>query len=190
MGETNWEQLDEEVVVLQARAGDLKAFDLLARRYRPAVLAIARSFLPSDEAQDAAQDSLILAYKNLGLLGDAGRFGSWLYAVTRNRCLRLRDGLKRLPATIDEIIVAYAPAIAERIEEDRRATILREALAKLDEDHRLAVELHYLEGWTAAQIAGFLSLPLSTVKWRLHTARTKLRNRLWSLEESNEPELK
>lgn len=190
MAKTNWEGLDEEILVLQARAGDLGSFDLLARRYRPAVIAIARSIMPHEEAQDVAQDSLIIAYKNLGLLRDPSRFGSWIGAVTRNRCLRLREGAKRIPTPIDEIIVAYAPAIVERIEENRRADLLLQALEKLDEDHRIVVELHYAEEWTTSQIADFLSLPQSTVKWRLHTARTKLRDRLWTLEEPSESELK
>jgi len=91
---------------------------------------------------------------------------------------------------LDEVIVAYAPSIVERLLEDERGKEIRCAVAGLPADIREATGLHYLQGWTAGQIAEFLSTPLTTIKWRLHTARRLLRTRLTALEEYDEPKRK
>ncbi len=52
------------------------------------------------------------------------------------------------------------------------------AIEDLPEDQRIVAELFYLEEWSTHQIGEFLSLPVTTVKWRLHVARKSLRPRL------------
>lgn len=177
---------DEGMLVVAARAGDLKAFDVLARRYRPAAVALASQTLPAETAEDAAQDSLLAAFKSLPSLEDAERFGAWLGAIVRHRSRRLGRERSRAPLALDEVIVAYAPAIVSRLQEDESAKRIRCAISKLPEDIRVAAALRFLQEWTAPEIAGFLSLPLTTVKWRLHTARMLLRDRLAFLEEIDE----
>lgn len=177
---------DEQALVAAAQAGDLAAFDTLARRYRRASVILARQILPSEAADDAVQDALLAAYKSLPLLQDTERFAPWLAAIVRNRARRLAKGSRSEPAPLDQVIVAYAPAVLERLIEDQRAERMRCALMELPTDLREPTELHYLEHWSAPQIASFLDLPLSTVKWRLHTARGKLRKRLRTLEEEDE----
>ena len=174
---------EERMLVSAAQAGDLAAFDLLARRYRPAAVTVARQTLSVEAAEDAAQDALLSAFKALPSLGDVDRFSAWFGAIVRHRARRLGRERSKAPLALDEMIVAYAPSIVARLSEDERSQQVRCAVSRLPEDLREATALHYLQGWTAAQIAEFQSLPLSTVKWRLHTARRLLRNRLAALED-------
>ena len=55
----------DEVLVLGAILGDLKAFEELVLRYRPAVVRLARTVVGADDAEDVAQDALLLAFKAL-----------------------------------------------------------------------------------------------------------------------------
>jgi RNA polymerase sigma-70 factor (ECF subfamily) len=170
-------------VVAAAQAGDLAAFDILARKYRRASVVLARQIVSAEAAEDAVQEALLSAYKALPLLDDATRFAPWLAAIVRNRARRVARGSRLQPVPLDSVIVAYAPGIVQRMIEDHREESLRCALSKLAPDVRELVELHHLEHWSAPQIAQFLDLPLSTVKWRLHAARKELRSRLLVLEE-------
>lgn len=172
------------MLVVAAQAGDLAAFDLLARRYRPAAVTVARQTLPLEAAEDAAQDALVSAFKALPRLERPERFPAWLGAIVRHRARRLGRERSKEPLALDEVIVTYAPSIVARLQEDEESKIVRCAVAGLPPDAREAAELHYLQDWTAPQIADFLALPLTTVKWRLHTARRLLRSRLASLEET------
>jgi RNA polymerase sigma-70 factor (ECF subfamily) len=190
MAQTKWEQSDELTLVIAARAGDLAAFDILARRYRPAAVTVARQLLSLEAAEDAAQDALLSAFKALPKLTDPARFAAWLGAIVRHRSRRLVRGIAEAPLALDAVIVAYAPAIVERLREDERASQVRCGVSGLPAEIREPTELHYLQHWSAPEIADFLGLPLSTVKWRLHTGRRLLRNRLASLEENDEPEWK
>lgn len=183
MVRTNWEHSGETTLVMAAQAGHLAAFDILARRYRPAAVTVARQLLPLEAAEDAAQDALLSAFKALPQLADPDRFSAWLGTIVRHRARRIgREGAEA-PLALDTVIVAYAPSIVARLHQDERSKEVRCAVSKLPPEIREATELHYLQEWTAPQIAEFLALPLSTVKWRLHTARRLLRNRLASLEE-------
>ena len=190
MERLNWKQMDEEALVIAAQAGDLAAFDVLARRYRPAAITLARQLLPIEAAEDAAQDSLISAFKALPMLENIERFPAWFASIVRHRARRLGRNGSNAPLALDEVIVSYAPSIVARLIEDERIQHIRCAVSSLPAEIREATDLHYLQEWTAPQIADFLSLPLTTVKWRLHTARRLLRDRLADLEKYDESEWK
>ena len=79
----------DELLVVAAILGNLDAFEELVLRYRPAVVRLARTIVGAEQAEDVAQDSLLLAFKALPTIEDPGRFAAWLSAITRNRALRL-----------------------------------------------------------------------------------------------------
>ena len=185
-----WDRSTEAALVIAAQAGDLGAFDRLSQRYRPALVAVAGQILRSrDLAEDAAQDALLSAYGALPQLDDATRFGGWIASIARNRAMRMARGERRLTTPIDEIVLAYLPSITADLEQAELETSLRSAIAELAQELRTIVELYYLSEWPVQDISRFLDLPVTTVKWRLHTARQKLRRNLWiSIEENHERE--
>src|SRR5579862_3033331 len=159
MRRVSWEQSDEETIVIAARAGDLAAFDQLARKYRPALVTIARQLLRGECAEDAAQDTLLAAFKALPRLQDPKRFSAWLGSIIRHRSRRLGRQAKPF-VPLDQVILSYAPSIVERLQEDERSERIGKAIEGLPEELRNAAGLHYLQDWTTAQIAEFLGLPL------------------------------
>ncbi len=181
-----------EPLVLNALLGDLEAFDELVRRFRGAVILVAMQSLGSREAaEDLAQETFLLAFKALPQLQDPAHFGGWLCTIARHRARRVgRQEARQEPtedSKLDALILRHSPALAACPEtallRSSEQANLRNALAKLPPDIQLALQLRYFEEWPLARIAEFLSLPLTTIKWRLHRGRELLRLRLTAEEE-------
>lgn len=175
---------DEEQLVWKAKVGDLAAFDQLVRRYRPAAILTARGVLASREmADDAVQDAFISAYKSLPQLADGARFGAWLFSIVRHRAMRIRSGEKIVHQPIDDLIASHVPSIQQRLEEEGDQAEIRCAITQLPPEVQAAVQLYYLNEWSVNDIASYLDLPRTTVKWRLHTGRQQLRALLSGTDE-------
>src|SRR5690242_18546902 len=98
----------DELLVIAAVLGNLEAFEQLVVRYRPAVVRLARTIVGADDAEDVAQDSLLLAFKALPTIEEPRKFAAWLSAITRNRALRFSQSesaklSKRVP--LDEALL-------------------------------------------------------------------------------------
>ena len=78
----------DEVLVVAAILGDLDAFDELALRYRAAVVRAAQAIVGREDAEDVAQDALLLAFKALPSIEEPAKFAAWLSAITRHRAFR------------------------------------------------------------------------------------------------------
>src|ERR1041385_5775111 len=78
----------DELLVVGAILGDLVAFEQLVLRYGPAIVRLARTIVGSDDAEDVAQDALLLAFKALPGIEEPRKFAAWLSVITRHRALR------------------------------------------------------------------------------------------------------
>jgi RNA polymerase sigma-70 factor (ECF subfamily) len=183
----------DEQLVLNALLGDIEAFDELVVRYRNAVIVVATQALGSREAaEDLAQEAFLLAFKALPQLQEPARFGGWICSIARHRAWRISKQEARSEPTedskLDTLILRHSPTLAACPEETllRRSAQaeLREHLSELPPEFQIVLQLRYFEEWPVAQIADFLTLPLTTVKWRLHRGRDLLRRRLTAEEET------
>jgi len=188
MAEMRPENLPDETLVIAAILGDLRSFDALVSRYRAAAYRVAQSIIGnsgagSELAEDAVQESLLLAFKALPSIEEPTKFASWLYAITRHVALRMSQRSRRESnqrVDLDEALLEYCDAFARPFapHDTFEEAWVRTAVDTLDEDHRLALKLRYYDEMPLKRIAGFLDLPLSTVKWRLHRAKQLLREKL------------
>ncbi|HZO87444.1 MAG TPA: sigma-70 family RNA polymerase sigma factor [Chthonomonadaceae bacterium] len=186
---------DRELVGI-ARLGSLEAYDELVGRFRGAVLFVAEQILGSREmAQDVAQEAFLLAFRSLPQLQDPAKFASWLYAITRHRARRVatREGHNEAveASSLERLMTAQGgERAASPLEAVLRSESQASVCALLDElapELQIVLHLFYYEQWPAVRIAEFLSLPLTTVKWRLRSGREQLRRRLVeSLEEKTD----
>jgi RNA polymerase sigma-70 factor (ECF subfamily) len=180
MRRIEWGQVNEETLVLAAQDGDLDAFDELAKRYRTAARIVADRLVDREMAEDVVQDAFLAAYKALPQLKDRRRFGAWFLAIVRHRASRALAGNGRSPEPLtehlDRLIIAAAPSIAQGSYGEN--AVATKALLDLPTDLRDVADLFYLQDWPVSRIASALGLTSATVKWRLHTARQKLRRAL------------
>ena len=167
-------------LVRRARRGEEVAFGLLVERYQRPAYAVALSVTGRHEdAQDAAQESFLVALERLEECRSPEKFGGWLMTIVRNRSKNLvrRESLREM----DEVPAGArsripTPETATEMSELR--ALLREALMALPEVQRHIVLLHDLEGWKHREIAERLELPCGTVRSHLHFARKALRDSL------------
>jgi uncharacterized protein len=176
---------DATLVVL-VLAGERETFTPLLLRYYPSVARLCRRLLgPTPEAQDIAQEAALQAFLRLGELHDATRFGAWLHAIAANlaRMELRRRRMLSLDAVPDgaAMIVLWAagPHTPEEIHAARELhdTIVA-ALGELSDVNRDVVIGFYLDGYSYAELAELLGVPVSTIKGRLFKGRRQLRRTL------------
>lgn len=162
---------DEDLVV-RARQGDERAFELLYERHVPGVLSFCRHMLGDPaEAEDAVQHVFAAAHRELADRDRPLRLKAWLYTVARNRCLSvLRDRHEHPEEAVE-------PSTAGLDEEVQRRADLREVLTDLHDlphDQRAALVLSELEDLSHAEIAGVIGCRVDTVKGLVFRARAGL----------------
>lgn len=172
-------------LVIAALAGNTKAFDVLVHRYRRAMLAVAQQIVqnPTD-AEDVVQDALLRAFEALPQLDDLNRFGAWLHSITRNRALRYHKNISRyeprenMEPDLNRVSDTAATDPANILERELLREAVREAISELPNDYQAVIQLYYWADMPQKRMAEFLSLPLTTVKWRLHKAKELLKTLL------------
>ncbi len=157
----------------RARGGDVEAFAYVATAFRDQLVEWARPFTP--DAEDAAQEALLLAYAKLGELRQPEAFAGWLRALVRSAAIRQARRRKPDALEVVEAIVEEVPDAAEN-RELRQA--VQGAVRQLTPALAAVIEAHYMRGEKLEEMAHTLGLPLGTVKRRLFEAREKLRSKL------------
>lgn len=138
------------------------------RLYRVAI-AILRA---DADAQDAAQEALLRAWKHLPSLKDARYFETWLLRILIRECQRALKLRGKRPLS------AEGHWLESRAAPSDSGADLRDALNQLELKYRLPVVLHYIEGYSYAQVAELLRLSESATAWRVRQGVEKLRNLL------------
>ena len=164
----------DEYLVVSAKAGDRRAFDLLARRWHRKLVAHAWRLTGDGEiAREAAQEGWIEILRGLAGLRDERAFPAWAYRIVSRRCA---GQISRVQArrALDRAIAAEPETCPP---EDRGDEMLRlrAAVRSLPEGQRAAVALFHFEDMSVAETAVALDVPVGTVKTRLMHARRTLR---------------
>src|SRR5262245_64831392 len=163
--------------VTRAMAGDHDAFAALANANVDRMYSIARAIVrDSDRADDATQEALVRAWRELPRLRDPSRFQAWLRRLLVNACY---DEGRRIRGRAEVVLLAdHHPSIADEsagvIDRDR----LDRAFRRLPIEQRVVIVLNHLEGLSHDEIAATLGLPLGTVKSRARYALAGLRSAL------------
>jgi RNA polymerase sigma-70 factor (ECF subfamily) len=174
---------EDSELVERAQAGEVAAFSELVGRYRDAACGVAYHYLGNfEDVQDAVQEAFVSAYLNLRQLRETGKFGPWLRRITANACaMLLRKRGDRLISTeeVGEEVAMNSSSSAEADSERLAAQIVvRDALSRLPEATRLVTTLFYINGYSHAEIADFLEVPVNTVRSRLQRAKKQLREEM------------
>ena len=177
----------DRLIVERLARGDAAALAELYDLHGRVVFSLALRILADQgEAEDLTQDVFTLAWRNAAKYDAArGAVAAWLLVTTRTRAIDRLRGRRVRPgaATEDDVrrldaIPDAAPSV-ELIAADRQmAGRVRDALAGLPADQRLALELAYFEGLSHSEIGERTGTPLGTIKSRIRTGLTRLRQAL------------
>jgi RNA polymerase sigma factor (sigma-70 family) len=172
-----------ERVVSAAQRGDRRALAMLLSDSHPNVRRFAGTLCASPEdAEDAAQEALVVLYRKIGTLRAAAALASWMFQIVRHECMRrARLGW---PAAAED-------AGTERSAEDTAIAHLElerivAAIAALPDEQRAVVVLRDVQGLSGVATAQALGVSRAAMKSRLHRGRAALRIDLRGPRESPE----
>jgi RNA polymerase sigma-70 factor (ECF subfamily) len=175
------------------RAGDPQAFEDLVRRNTPRLLSVTRRILKNDdEARDAVQQAFVAAFKSREQFHAESLPSTWLHRIAVNKALDLmRARQRRHEDSIEDLLPRFLPnghhterfavwpePIEERIDRDRQAASIREAIDVLPDTFRIVLLLRDIEEMSTEETAQALGITPNAVKLRLHRARMALRTLL------------
>jgi RNA polymerase sigma-70 factor (ECF subfamily) len=167
--------------------GDDERFDALLLRYSPALYRIAfRKLGNVEDAEDAVQDALLSAFRNMHQFRGDAQFSTWLGSIVLNAArMQLRRRIRHTLVSLDEQSKEGVPIWAERLEdsaldaeETLHETQMRENLERVVENLpvrlRVAFRLRVFEGLTTSEAATALGVPEGTLKAQFFRARMKV----------------
>jgi RNA polymerase sigma-70 factor (ECF subfamily) len=197
---------DDRTLLAAHVAGDPEAFGVLFRRHRDRLWAVAvRTLGDPEEAADALQDAMVSAFRRADSFRGDAAVTTWLHRVVVNSCLdRLRRRKVRAAGSLPDDLEEYAgrgalststaSGSADHADpadlvlgHERRAVVLR-ALDTLSPDHKAALVLVDMQGYSVEEAARILECPVGTVKSRCSRGRARLAPLLAGLRAQEPPD--
>jgi RNA polymerase sigma-70 factor (ECF subfamily) len=183
-------QSEDAGLVLQIRAGDETAWELVVRQNVGRMLAVARRFLRHEEDRaDAVQEAFLSALRGLDTFAGQSSLATWLHRILVNVCLmRLRSQAHKYSQPIDDLLPlfdetghhvrpvrAWTESAHLMLAREETRSQVRSCIDRLPEPYRTVLLLRDIEEWDTETTASHLGISEGAVKTRLHRARQALR---------------
>lgn len=177
------ERTDAELLAA-SHGGDASATEALFVRYEGPIYRMAlRMCRDPEDAKEVLQETLLAAARTLHDFRGDSAVGTWLYAIARSFCIKLRKRKSRgggYDATDEEVSAVVDPSA---LPDDAAAghevgIVLQRAIAELSRPYREVLVLRDVEGLTAPEVAAALGIGVDAVKSRLHRARVAVRDKV------------
>jgi RNA polymerase sigma factor (sigma-70 family) len=171
-GERHW---PAEHVVRAAQEGDRRAIAALVSGSHANVQRFAHALCANPEdAEEAAQEALIVLFRKIGTLRAAAAIGAWMFQIVRNECIRRSRLALQRPAPAAGAELSAEDAALARLEMDR----VVEAIAALPSGERAVLVMRDVQGLSGSETAQTLGLSRAAMKSRLHRGRVTVRSAL------------
>ena len=163
----------DEMTLARAKRGDMHACEQIYRKFqRPAFTVAVRICKCRELAQEVTQEAFITAFKRIRQYRGDAPFWGWLRRVIVNHAI---SALRRLPKQDTVEIEDYMASSKSDVERMNQGMDLEQALGQLNNEDRMVVWLHDVEGYKHSEIARLAGMTESYSKTRLNRARSKLR---------------
>ena len=193
--------LDEKRAITQLKQGDLDGMEVLVKRYQ--VRAVSAAFLIVRDpklAEDIVQDAFLHAAEKISQFDENRPFGAWFLRSVVNASVKTAKRQKRFipiegeaqdeeSASVADWLLDPDPHPELLIETEQTRRVVWKALGQLPPDQRAAIIMRHFLEMSEAEMTGELQRPLTTIRWRLKTARNQLRKILQHFWKSNYQEV-
>ena len=158
-----------------ARSGDEEAFASIARGMADRLFVVAHRILrDAGRAEDAVQQTLVTAWRELPALRDTERFEAWIHRILVHACYAEAKRASRWSANVVALPIDGPTTRDNTLDVDTRDALDR-GFRRLPTEQRAAFVLHHSLGWSVAEIAKSLGVPTETIKSRIRYATSTLR---------------
>ena len=180
---------EDSCLVERCLQGDRPAFAVIVERYKKQIYSITYSMTRNHaDADDLSQETFIKAYENLRRFNLGTNFRSWICRIAVNLCIDHLRRRKRTPEDCSDDQLELLPDQNLNPHNNLESSELMEnimaAVDSLPADQKTVVILREMQGLGLKEIAEVMKCSESTVRWRLHYARKKLRKKLQSYVEA------
>lgn len=156
--------------------GDEKAFERLVIENQDRIYSVCVGMLKNpDDAQDAAQETFLRAYRRIRDFRGQSRPETWLTKIAMNICLDTIRSRKETVSLSESFDVPDAETTEDRVFSRERQQAVRRALDQLPPDQRSVVVLRDIKGLSYEEMCDILNLNMGTVRSKLHRAREKIK---------------
>ncbi len=178
--------MDEREAISRLKRGDISGLETLVRTYQlRATRAAYLIVYDSQQAEDIVEDAFLRAYERINQFDSGRPFGPWFFrmvvniaqrtATQRERQISLDSMIADTDMALEEVLADMTPGPEELVEKADIHMAVWAALRKLTPMQRATVVQRYFLDMSENEIATDLDCPPGTIKWRLHTARARLR---------------
>lgn len=167
--------LSEDQLIDQVLSGDRAAFGLVVNKYKRMAINVAYRILGNpEEAEEAAQDAFVKAFRALEKFDKKSKFSTWFYRIVSNEALG-RARKKKLNQV--DISSAYGIGM-EDTSNSEQVKLVRAGLVALNEKDGALLTLFYLNELSLDEIGDLLGIEANTVKVGVHRARKRLAHKM------------
>ena len=170
---------EEKYYIDRVKAGDKEAFAWLVDQYRDMIYTVCLRMLTSEaDAEEAAQDAFVKAYRSLASFQGKSKFSTWIYRIAYNQCISMIRKKVRMIDLVDELpdgeISEADMSGLDTISAQERSKYLQMALEALGETDSVVITLFYYEELSLEEIAEITGLTSSNIRIKLHRSRKKM----------------
>ena len=160
-------------------AGDKEAFGGLVDAHKDMVYTVCLRMLTSEaDAEEAAQDVFVKAFRSIGSFQERAKFSTWLYRIAYNHCISVIRKKVKMIDLVDELpereVDEGAMNGLDSISAEERSRYLKMAIESLAETDAVVVTLFYYDEMSLDEIAEITGLSSSNIRIKLHRARKKM----------------
>lgn len=168
-------QNDDDILIEKILEGEHLLYEKLVNKYKSYCYTIAMNILKNKEdAEEAAHDSFLKAYKALSGFNKQSKFSTWLYKITFNTSLTYKKKQKHKQEDLEVIAYRYGEEGKSLLEKSDQEYYISMGLNRLLETDRLIITLFYLKELSLEEIGEITDIQINTLKVKLHRARKRL----------------
>jgi RNA polymerase sigma factor (sigma-70 family) len=170
---------EEYLLIDRILAGERNLYATLVDKYKSYAYTIAMKILENrPEAEEAAQDAFVKAFQYMKNFNRQAKFSTWLYRIVFNTAISYKRKSKPALQSIEKSIIEYSERADHNAEQDDKQVFILQAMNKLNEADRLAIQLFYMNEFSMEEVAEMMGQNINTIKVRIHRARVRLADEL------------
>ena len=169
----------EFLLIDRILGGDREAYSALVDRYKSYAYTIAlKIVLNRPEAEEIAQDAFVKAFQYLKNFNREAKFSTWLYRIVFNTAVSYKRKNRVQFQGFENTIIAFEQGADDNIHRDDKQQFILQAMDRLNEADRLAIQLYYIKEFSLEETAEMMGQNENTIKVRVHRARQRLADEL------------